>query len=134
MNKVILMGRFTGDPELRYTNNNKPVTNFSIAINKRVNGESKADYINCIAWNTTAEFITKYFKKGQAIALVGRLQNRSYEDKEGNKRYSIDVVIEEVEFVGNKPGEEKQTKEDKEKPYREFYEEHQFLCKNSASQ
>lgn len=127
MNKVELIGRLIKEPELRYTNNNKPVSNFSIAVNKRVNGENKADYINCVAWNTTAEFITKYFKKGQAIALVGRLQNRSYEDNNGQKRNVIEVVIEETEFVGNKLEEIKETKEDKEKIYKEFYEEHQDL-------
>lgn len=122
MNKVELIGRLTMDPELRYTQSNKSVSSFTVAVNKRVNGENSADFINCVAWNTTAEFISKYFKKGQAIALVGRLQNRSYEDKEGQKRYTTEVVVEETEFVGNK--QEEKTKEDKEKPYREFYQEH----------
>lgn len=126
MNKVELIGRLTGDPELRYTQSNKPVSSFSIAVNKRVNGENSADFINCVAWNTTAEFINKYFKKGQGIALVGRLQNRSYDDDKG-KHYITEVVIEEVEFVGSKQEDKKEdtkpTKEDKEKPYREFYEE-----------
>ena len=67
MNKVQLIGRFTADPELRYTPSNKPVSSFSIAVNKRVNGENSADFINCVAWNTTAEFISKYFKKGQGL-------------------------------------------------------------------
>lgn len=105
MNRVVLMGRFTGDPQLRYTNSNKPVCSFSIAVNKRINGENSADFINCVAWNTTAEFITKYFKKGQSIALTGRLQNRSYEDDKGQKRNVIEVVVEETEFVGNKQEE-----------------------------
>lgn len=105
MNRVVLMGRLTGDPQLRYTNSNKPVCSFSIAVNKRINGENSADFINCVAWNTTAEFITKYFKKGQSIALTGRLQNRSYEDDKGQKRNVIEVVIEETEFVGNKQEE-----------------------------
>lgn len=105
MNRVVLMGRLTGEPQLRYTNSNKPVCSFSIAVNKRINGENSADFINCVAWNTTAEFITKYFKKGQAIAIVGRLQNRSYEDDKGQKRSVIEVVVEETEFVGNKQEE-----------------------------
>lgn len=105
MNRVVLIGRLTGDPQLRYTNSNKPVCSFSIAVNKRINGENSADFINCVAWNTTAEFITKYFKKGQAIAIVGRLQNRSYEDDKGQKRSVIEVVVEETEFVGNKQEE-----------------------------
>lgn len=126
MNKVELIGRLTMDPELRYTQSNKPVSSFTIAVNKRVNGENSADFINCVAWNTTAEFINKYFKKGQAIAVVGRLQSRSYEDDKG-KHYITEVVVEETEFVGSKQEDKKEkTKEDKEKPYREFYEEHQF--------
>lgn len=126
MNKVEIIGRLTMDPELRYTQSNKPVSSFTIAVNKRVNGENSADFINCVAWNTTAEFINKYFKKGQAIAVVGRLQSRSYEDDKG-KHYITEVVVEETEFVGSKQEDKKEkTKEDKEKPYREFYEEHQF--------
>lgn len=105
MNRVVLMGRLTGDPQLRYTNSNKPVCSFSIAVNKRINGENSADFINCVAWNTTAEFITKYFNKGQQIAITGRLQNRSYEDDKGQKKYLIEVVIEETEFIGNKQEE-----------------------------
>lgn len=120
MNKVILMGRFTGDPELRYTQSNKPVSSFSLAVNKRVNGENKADFINCVAWNTTAEFISKYFNKGQQIAVVGRLQNKSYEDKDGNKRYSIDVVVEEVEFVGNKQEKKENNNDDLYEEYNQF--------------
>lgn len=126
MNRVILMGRLSNEPQLRYTKENKAVCNFSVAVNKRVNGENKADFINCVAWNTTAEFIAKYFDKGQQIAITGRLQNRSYEDDKGQKKYVIEVVIEETEFVGNKQEQPKENKEDKEKPYREFYEEHQF--------
>lgn len=123
MNKVELIGRLTAQPQLRYTNSNKPVCSFSVAVNKRINGENNADFINCVAWNTTAEFVTKYFNKGQAIAVVGRLQNRSYEDKDGNKRYSIDVVVEEIEFVGSK---QEQPKENKQETFNEFEEMHQY--------
>lgn len=120
MNKVQLIGRFTNDPELRYTQSNKPVSSFSIAVNKRINGENSVDYINCVAWNTTAEFINKYFKKGQSIALIGRLQSRSYEDDKG-KHYITEVVVEETEFVGSKSEENKKTKdEEKEDIYKEF--------------
>lgn len=116
MNKVELIGRLTKDAELRYTQSNKAVASFSIAVNKRVNGENSADFINCVAWSTTAEFISKYFKKGQAIAVIGRLQNRSYEDDKG-KHYITEVVVEETEFVGNK-------QEDREeKQYKEYYQE-----------
>lgn len=115
MNKVELIGRLTKDAELRYTQSNKAVASFSIAVNKRINGENTADFINCVAWSTTAEFISKYFKKGQAIALVGRLQNRSYEDDKG-KHYITEVVVEETEFVGNKQ-EEKENNFDDDMPF-----------------
>ena len=101
MNKVELIGRITKDLELRYTQSNKAVTSFTIAVNKRINGENSADFINCVAWNTTAEFISKYFKKGQSIAVVGRLQNRNYDDN-GQKRYVTEVVVEETFFVEKK--------------------------------
>lgn len=121
MNKVELIGRITKDLELRYTQSQKSVLNFSIAVNKRVNGENSADFINCVAWGPTAEFISKYFKKGQAIAVVGRLQNKSYEDDKG-KHYTTEVVVEENFFVGNKPEE----KEDAKKQYEEFYENNNY--------
>lgn len=105
MNKVELIGRITKDLELRFTQtNNKAVTSFTIAINKKINGQDSTDFINCVAWGPTAEFICKYFKKGQAIAVVGRLQNRSYDDN-GQKRYVTEVVVEETFFAGSKPEE-----------------------------
>lgn len=118
MNKVELIGRVTKDLELRYTQSQKAVLSFTIAINKRINGESSTDFINCVAWNNIAEFISKYFNKGQAIAVIGRLQNRSYEDNNGQKRYITEVIAEEAEFVGSKS----QEKEDTEKQYEDFYE------------
>ena len=105
MNKVILMGRLTKDPEIRYTQNNMPVASFSIAVNRRFtkeNDEVKADFFNVIAWNKTGEFVSKYFKKGQQIAVVGRLQNRNWDDQNGQKHYATDVVAEEVYFAGSK--------------------------------
>ena len=119
MNKVELIGNITKDLELRYTQStNKAVLNFTIAVNKRVNGENSADFINCVAWSTTAEFISKYFKKGQSIAVVGRLQNKSYEDNNGQKRNVTEVVVEETFFVGTKADK----KEVEEKPYDGMYE------------
>lgn len=120
MNKVELIGNITKDLELRFTNSKNPipVLNFSIAVNKRVNGENSADFINCVAWSTTAEFISKYFKKGQAIAVVGRLQNRSYEDDKG-KHYITEVVVEETFFVGSKP--EKENTDNQQEGYYESY-------------
>ena len=99
------MGRLTKDPEVRYTQNNIPVANFSIAVNRRFtkeNDEVKADFFNVIAWNKTGEFVSKYFKKGQQVAVVGRLQNRNWDDQNGQKHYATDVVAEEVDFAGSK--------------------------------
>ena len=105
MNKVILMGRLTKDPEVRYTQtNNIMVASFSLAVNRRFakEGEQQADFINIVAWNKTAEFVSKYFKKGQQVAVVGRIQTRNYEDDKGVKHYITEVVAEEVYFADSK--------------------------------
>lgn len=104
LNKVILMGRLTADPELKQTQGGTAVTSFSIAVDRRYNrdGERKADFISCVAWRTTAEFIAKYFNKGSMIALVGELQTRSWEDNNGQKRYATEVIASEVSFCGSK--------------------------------
>lgn len=103
MNKVELLGRLTKDPEIRYTQNNTPVASFSLAVNRRFakEGEQQADFINIVAWNKTAEFCGKYFKKGSQIALAGRIQTRTYEDN-GTKKYITEVVAEEVYFADSK--------------------------------
>lgn len=106
MNKVILMGRLTRDPEVRYTQtNNTLVASFSLAVNRRFTreGDSQtADFINVTAWSKTGEFVSKYFKKGQQVAVVGRIQTRSWDDAQGQKRYATDVVAEEVYFADSK--------------------------------
>ena len=106
MNKVILMGRLTRDPEVRYTQtNNTLVASFSLAVNRRFTREGDtqtADFINVSAWAKTGEFVSKYFKKGQQVAVVGRIQTRSWEDGQGQKRYATDVVAEEVYFADSK--------------------------------
>ncbi len=106
MNKVILMGRLTRDPEVRYTQtNNTLVASFSLAVNRRFTREGDtqtADFINISAWAKTGEFVSKYFKKGQQVAVVGRIQTRSWEDAQGQKRYATDVVAEEVYFADSK--------------------------------
>lgn len=97
-NKTILIGRLTQDPELKMTASSIPVTSFTIAINRK--GKEKiADFLNIVAWRNTAEFVTKYFKKGQAILIVGSVQTRSYEDKDGKKRMVFEVVADEVQFA-----------------------------------
>ncbi len=105
LNSVILMGRLTADPELRTTSSNLSVLSFSIAVdrNYQTQGqERQADFINCVAWRQNAEFISKYFRKGQMIAVQGSLQTRSYEDKNGNKRTAYDVVVDRASFCGSK--------------------------------
>lgn len=104
LNVVVIMGRLTAQPELRTTNNGLSVTSFSVAVNRSYSkdGNSQTDFINCVAWRGNAEFITKYFTKGQMIAIKGSLQQRSYTDKDGNKRTSYDVVVDTADFCGSK--------------------------------
>ncbi len=106
MNKVILMGRLTRDPEIRYTQSAEPtaVANYSLAVNKRFKreGEPDADFINCVSFGRTADFAQKYFKKGQQVSIVGRLQVRSWDDQNGQKRYTTEVVVEEQFFADSK--------------------------------
>ena len=101
-NLVVLTGRLTADPELRYTSNNIPVTSFSIAVNRRYKAgeESQADFINIVAWRQTAEFVTKYFKKGSLIGIEGSIQTRRYVDKDtGKNRTAFEVIANNVQFV-----------------------------------
>ena len=104
LNKVILMGRLTRDPELRSTPQGVSTCSFSLAVERNFkNGEDrKTDFINCVAWRQTAEFISKYFNKGSLIALEGSIQVRSWDDNEGKKRYATDVVVSQVYFAESK--------------------------------
>ena len=104
MNKVTLLGRLTKDPEMRYSQSAEPiaVTKYGIAVNRRSKreGEPDADFFNCTVFGKAAEFAEKYFKKGQMVAIVGRLQNRSWDDPQtGQKRYATDVVVEDQHFA-----------------------------------
>lgn len=104
MNKVILMGRLARDPELRSTPNGVSVCTFALAVSRRyknANGEYDADFINCVAWRQTAEFISKNFAKGRMLGVVGSLQTRSYE-KDGQKRYVTEVSVDEAYFAGDR--------------------------------
>ena len=103
-NKVILMGRTTEQPELKQTQGGASVTSFSLAVDRRFNKseEKQCDFITIVAWKQTAEFICKYFGKGQAMLVCGSLQTRTWTDNGGNKRYATEVVADEVSFVGNK--------------------------------
>ena len=103
-NLVVLTGRLTADAELKTTANGIPVTTFSIAVERRYRSgeERQADFINIVAWRQTAEFITKYFKKGNMIGIEGSIQTRRYEDKNGNTRTAFEVVANNVQFVESK--------------------------------
>ncbi len=105
LNKVVLAGRMVEDPELRTTQTGLPVTQFRLAVNKRgaKDGQQpQADFITVVAWRQTAEFITKFFKKGNAICVTGSIQTRSYTDKENQKRTATEVVADEAYFVESK--------------------------------
>lgn len=106
MNKVILMGRLARDPELRYTQStNTAQCGFTIAVDRRFkaqDGTTKADFINCVAWRNTAEFISKYFQKGSRILVTGSIQVRDYENNEGKKVYVTEVIVDEAEFCDSK--------------------------------
>ena len=105
LNNVVLMGRLTADPELRHTQNDISVTSFTIAVDRDYTPkgqEKQADFINCVAWRGTADFITRYFQKGSMIAIQGTIQTRKYEDKEGNKRTAFEVVADKASFCGGK--------------------------------
>jgi single-strand DNA-binding protein len=114
MNKVIIMGRLTKEVETRYTQSNTAVVKFSVAVDRRVKQgeEKKADFINCVAFGKTAEFISKYFSKGSSIAVIGRIQTGSYDNNEGKKVYTTDIMVEEVSFAGGKKAEGQQPKSD----------------------
>ena len=106
MNKVILMGRLTRDPEVRYTQtSNTLVASFSLAVNRRFvrqGEERQADFINIVAWGKQGEFCSKYFKKGQQVGVIGRMQTRNWDDDKGQKHYVTEVVAEEAYFADSK--------------------------------
>lgn len=104
LNKVILAGRLTADPELKQTNSGTAVTSFSVAVNRKYSKdkENAVDFIDCQAWRQTAEFICKYFQKGAAICIIGAIQKRAWTDQNGQKRYSVEIVVDEADFVESK--------------------------------
>ena len=105
MNKVVLIGRLTRDPELRYTGSNTPDATFSLAVNRNFsnqNGEREADFINIVVWRKQAENVKNYLTQGSQVAVEGRIQTRTYDDPNGNKRYITEVVADNVEFLGSK--------------------------------
>lgn len=110
MNKVILIGRFTRDPEIKYTDGGTSIARFSLAVDRKYKQEGgpDADFPNCVAFGKTAEFIEKYFHKGMKIGVTGRIQTGSYTNNDGHKVYTTDVVVEECEFVESKTAQSNQ--------------------------
>lgn len=108
LNHITIMGRLTRDPEIRQTGSGKSVANFSLAVDrdmKNQNGERETDFIDCVAWGNSAEFVGKYFTKGRMAVVDGRLQIRDWEDNNGNKRRSAEIVANSVYFGDSKPAE-----------------------------
>ena len=112
MNKVILMGRLTKDPELRRTGNRTPVCTFSIAVDNGYGENKHTDFINCVAWNKTAEFVSNYFTKGKMIIVIGRISTRSWETQDGKKAYATEVTASEVSFGESKSENPSAAKDD----------------------
>ena len=104
MNKVFLMGRLTADPELRQVQSGTAVTTFTVAVDRRYSkdGQRQTDFLRCTAWRQQAEFICKYFKKGNMILVIGNIQTRSWDGADGKKQYATDIVVDEVHFTGSK--------------------------------
>lgn len=102
MNKVILMGRLTSDPEIRYTQNKLAIARYTLAVDRKGHTENTADFIRCVAFDHAAEFAEKYFKQGTKIIITGRIQTGSYTNKDGQKVYITEVVTEEQEFAESK--------------------------------
>ena len=138
MNKVLLIGNLTSEPQLRYTANNIPVASFTIAVNRnrtKEDGTKETDFINIVVWNKRAENVKNYLDKGSKVGISGRLQVRKYQNERGENRYVTEVVADEVEFLNSKKPEEKpvavqnnQTLEEKvnsNKPYEDFARDHQ---------
>lgn len=105
LNKAILMGRMTKDPETRTTSNQTSVTSFTLAVDRRFktqSGDRQADFIPCIAWRQQADFVGKYFRKGSKIVVIGSIQTRNWDDQEGKKHYATEVIVDEVYFAESK--------------------------------
>ncbi len=110
LNQIAIMGRLTRDPELRYTPAQTPVASFTIAVDRDYtndSGERPTDFVDCVAWRSTAEFVSKYFRKGSMAVVSGRLQFRDWTDREGGKRRSTEILAESVYFGASKPAQEK---------------------------
>ena len=111
MNKVCLTGRITRNIELKYNQNNVAITSFTLAVTRKFknqNGEYESDFINCIAYKSTAELLNKYVKKGDLLGIEGRIQTRNYEDKDGKRVYVTEVIVDSIDFLQSRKDESKQ--------------------------
>ena len=123
MNRVCLIGRLTSKPELRYTTSNIACTNITVAIDRNYGEEKKADFISVVVWRKQAENVCKYLDKGSLVSVEGRLQQNSYEDRDGNRRYKLDVVADNIQFLNTKSKDTKPVVEEKkveEDPFSDF--------------
>ena len=109
LNNINIMGRLVRNPELRHTQKDTAVASFRIAVDRDF-GEKQTDFFDVVAWRKTGEFVSKYFKQGQKIAIVGRIQTREWEDKDGNKRRNVEIIAEHVDFAGDKKNENASSK------------------------
>lgn len=112
LNVTVLMGRLVADPELRHTQSDISVTSFTIAVDRsyqKAGADRQADFIDIVAWRSTAEFVCKYFSKGQLVGVQGSIQTRSYQDKDGNKRKAFEIVADEVHFAEKKKEQQSST-------------------------
>lgn len=122
INKAILMGRLTKDPELRHTDSGTPVCSFTVAIQNGYGENQKTDFVNCVAWNKSAEFVDKYFTKGRMIIVDGRISTRTWEGQDGKKNYATEVVANQISF-----GESKKNSETSEDEPEEPSEDDEFV-------
>lgn len=105
INRAVVCGRLVRDPELRRTQNGTPVASFTLAVNrtfKNADGQQEADFLNCVAWNKTAEIVDQYCSKGNLVGVEGRLQSRSYQDNQGNNRTVVEIIADQVQFMQSK--------------------------------
>ena len=123
LNRAVVMGRLTRDPELRRTGTRVAVTGFTLAVDRDFSGEDgkkETDFIECVAWRNTAEFANKYFRKGQMAVVLGRLQIRSWTDKDGNKRRTAEIVADSVYFCGDKKNNDQSSEPDAEPAVQDY--------------
>lgn len=114
INRAVVCGRLVRDPELRRTANGTPVTSFTLAVNrtfKNADGQQEADFLNCVAWNKTAEIVEQYCSKGNLVGVEGRLQSRSYQDNQGNNRTVVEIIADQVQFMMSKDSSAAQASE-----------------------